>query len=310
MISTSINSSNYFNVLAPQYSISSAKQPVVSEVTLGNIVPAALAIAVVGKTQMDAYQKQWEEAIPAIAQLRNGSQNIAQVQKAAAAEEVHRIKDEIKILMMMRWIGDPKAIARLIAQLAWELASAAHEYASAGGGGTPQESTALADTKAANSGASDTSSNSNQNNSVAADVSAAASGAPTVTGTSDVKELNETFDAASTVPTGAALAAGPRQYLDNLKQQSNADLQNDIAGLQQQSSSADADSEFVKEVRNLASQLKALAKQQVKHVPQAGGQTADVEIANADQAINEVEKIAFSIVVSSMQVSSSVNIFA
>lgn len=320
------NVGNYINLLAQQYSRGSTKQPSVSEAAaLDNISLAApVKAADVLKKQLDAYQKRWADTIHAIAQLRASTQDTSQLKKAAAAEKVKRIKAQIEMLMKMAGVGDPKAIAREIAQLAKELAAAAQEYASAGGGGSPQESTTSADTTAATSnttastsdttsaisGENVTSLNTTQSNSsVAADVSGAASSEPTQSGTSDAKALNATPDAASTASTGVALAEGSRQYQDNLKQQNN-ELQNKIAGLPQKSSGADADSEFAAEVRNLEAKLKALAKLQEMRLHQAGDKTADGEISKINQAISEVEKNVSSIISPSMEAPSPVNIFA
>lgn len=306
MIGISSNSGSYINFLVPRHSSGSAKQPLVSEVVPGNIAPSSPAISDVLQTQMDAYQKHWAEASRAIAQLNTNSQDMAQSKKAAAAQKLERIKEQIKMLMRMGGIGDPKANARQIAQLAKELAAAAQEYASAGGGGSPQQPATSADTATAISGANDTSSNSTQSNSnVATGVSAATSGTPALTGTSG-EILNA--DVVSSPATGAALVDSSGQYQD-MKERSDNNFQNKISGLQQKSSSDDADNKFVTEVRNLAKQLKALAKLQEKRLLQAGVQAADSEMANAIQAINEVEKIATSIA-SSIAVVSSVNVFA
>lgn len=306
MIGISSNSGSYINFLVPRHSSGSAKQPLVSEVVPGNMAPSSPAISDVLQTQMDAYQKHWAEASRAIAQLNTNSQDMAQSKKAAAAQKLERIKEQIKMLMRMGGIGDPKANARQIAQLAKELAAAAQEYASAGGGGSPQQPATSADTVAAISGANDTASNSTQSNSnVATGVSAATSGTPALTGTSG-EILNA--DVVSSPATGAALVDSSGQYQD-MKERSDNNFQNKISGLQQKSSSDDADNKFVTEVRNLAKQLKALAKLQEKRLLQAGVQAADSEMANAIQAINEVEKIATSIA-SSIAVVSSVNVFA
>lgn len=307
MIGISSNSGSYINFLVPRHSSGSAKQPLVSEVVPGNIAPPSPAISDVLQTQMDAYQKHWAEASRAIAQLNTNSQDMAQSKKAAAAQKLERIKEQIKMLMRMGGIGDPKVNARQIAQLAKELAAAAQEYASAGGGGSPQQPATSADTAAAISGANDTASNSTQSNSnVASDVSAATSGAPALSGTSGENSLNA--DVVLLPATGAALVDSSGRYQD-MKERSDNNFQNKIAELQQKSSSDDADNKFVTEVRNLAKQLKALAKLQEKRLLQAGVQAADNEMANAIQAINEVEKIATSIA-SSIAVVSSVNVFA
>lgn len=306
------NAGNYINLLAQQYSRGPAKQPSASVAALDNTGLLAPVKTDVLATQLDAYQKRWADARQAISRLSINAQDTSQLKKAAAADKVRRIKAQIEILMKMGGLGNPKAIAREIAQLAKELAAAAREYASAGGGGTPQEAMTSADTSAAVTGANDTSSSSTQSTgSVAADISAAASSAPALTVTSDAQALNATPDAAaSTAPTDTMLAEGSRQYQDNTKQQNNDELQNKISGLNQKSSGTDADSEFTKEVRNLEEKLKALAKLQEMRLHLAGDQTADGEISKTNQALSEVAKVVSSIISPGMEASSSVNVFA
>ena len=84
-------------------------------------------------SQLTSSMNKWSDAKQAIDKLGNAPQEINQSRKAFAAEVLKRIKEQIRIMMMLT-AGDPKARARQIASLARELAAAAQEYASASGG--------------------------------------------------------------------------------------------------------------------------------------------------------------------------------
>lgn len=63
--------------------------------------------------------------------MKNSKNKLGQEKKAMAAQKIARIKESLKNLKMMQFT-DPKAMARMAARLAKELASAVKEYASAG----------------------------------------------------------------------------------------------------------------------------------------------------------------------------------
>lgn len=63
--------------------------------------------------------------------MKNSKNTLAQQQKAMAHQKVIRLKEALKNLKQMGFM-DPKAVARMTARLARELASAIKEYASAG----------------------------------------------------------------------------------------------------------------------------------------------------------------------------------
>lgn len=234
---------------------------------------------------MDAYQKRWDDASRAIAQLHATPQDTAQEKKAAAAHEIERIKERISMLMRMGNVGNPKANLREIAQLAKELASVAHEYAAASGGGAAT----LAAT-GVNGGAA------------AIPAQMATGMAASTPGVSDQPSVNATAASAS--------IESVRQYQENQKQQLNGEVQGKIAGLQEKSASSDADNKFIAEVRNLVSQLKALGKQQEKRAQQAGGESGESEVAKMNQAISEAMKSVEAISAAGVNMPSPVNLFA
>lgn len=248
--------------------------------------------------QADVLEKRLENGKQAVAQLRTGGSNAAQSKKAAAAEKVNRIKEQIKALKMMG--GDPKAIARQIAQLARELASAAHEYTSAAAGGASAQD--AADPAEASSGAS---------SDKAVTLNVSPSGDPDAgAAASDETGEKDRQDVATTAPSGAILAEGARKYQEAQRQQFVDDLQKKIAELRQKSSAADADRDFAQEVRTLAAQLKALAKQQEQRMRRAGDHSADHDIAQIGQALAEAEKSVSGMAASSMAVTASVSVLA
>jgi hypothetical protein len=67
-----------------------------------------------------------------LASLKSSKTDVAEQRKASAQQKIQRIKEQIKTLRMMSSM-DPKIIARQLAQLSKELASAIKDYASAGG---------------------------------------------------------------------------------------------------------------------------------------------------------------------------------
>lgn len=138
------------------------------------------------RKQLDAMQAQLQQARQAVSQLDASSQQSAQAQKTAAAERVKQIKEQIRMLMMLG--GDPKSMARQIAQLSRELANAARDYAAA--------------SKTSNSGQD-----------------------PVTNNVPDSKTaVNSTSVAADTVPSqaGGSDSAGVKQYQENMKLNSGA----------------------------------------------------------------------------------------
>ena len=82
----------------------------------------------------DALQRQLDDSQSVLAQMEAMKKSLQDAPKADAAQRIARIKEEIRMLQMMG--GDPKTVARRVAQLARELGQAARTYAAAGGSGT------------------------------------------------------------------------------------------------------------------------------------------------------------------------------
>ncbi len=268
---------------------------------MGNPLTPAKSTAI--SKQLDAYFKRLEETKQAIAKLNVMTQDAAQMKKVSAAERVKRIKEQLKMLMSMGMIGDPKANARQIAQLAKELAAAASEYASAGGAGQQNSPAANASTAGAeNNSAAPASAAGNNAGNTAAEISAVAT---------EVAAAGASANASpTTAPAGASLTQGSRQGSDTQTPQPHTALLNKIGELHPKSAASEADRDFAREVRNLAAQLKALAKQQEMRLHLAGDHTADSEIVKIGQAINEIDKVISGIAASSAEAGSAINVFA
>lgn len=212
------------------------------------------------RTEQDAYLKHWEEARQAVAQMKPF--DLGAEQKAAAAQKVQRLKDQIKMLLMMGAAGDPKANARQIARLAKELAVAVHEYASAGGSST-------------------------QN------ATAGSSPQPAASSQNSVQTAQSPADSTATVADASTNTTAPPQSASSTdasgdKQQLRDAMLGVAADIKQKTQESDADRAFIKEVRDLIEKLKALARQQQARIQPGGDQHREVSASFA--AIDEVTK--------------------
>ena len=223
----------------------------------------------------------WSDAKQAIDTLGNATQQISQSRKAIAAELLKRIKEQIRIMMMLTG-GDPKERARQIAMLARELAAAAREYAAASRD-SPQTGEASAVGGAVHSTSSD-----EQDKSAGAVANATGATASTteVAAQPDQNVGQATPDAA---PTTTTSPAEPMPYQPTLAQQGNEQLANRVSGYNQTSSVSKEDQEFALEIRKLAAQIKTLAKQNEARTHKGQDQSTERETANTNEALKEVE---------------------
>lgn len=235
------------------------------------------------KAQQDA--RRADEARFAAAQLSPASRNAET--KAAAAQRVQQIKDQIRMLTMMGGVGNPRANARQIAQLARELAAAAHEYASAGG--TPADTYS---TPAASTGGAAASPPAAAPTAATSEAAPAANTAPTAAAPSANATATPTA-----APTETETAATDE---DSAQDAGKSGLQGLVQGTNPASA---ADQAFIREVRDLAEKLKALARQQQARM-QPGEPNGDLSATR--QAIDEIGKALSDIAAQPP----SVNIFA
>lgn len=214
-------------------------------------------------TEADSLERKLANAKQAAAQLSVMSKGMAKSHKADAAEKVKRIKAEIQAIRMAG--GDPKAVARRVAQLARELASAAHEYAAAGGGARAQAS--------ADSGPQSQ--------------TAAAGAQPVATAATASAEAAATSSSTESDTQHSSTEAG-QQSPDEAKAQFMSGLERRLSEMNETAEEARADQEFIQEVRSLAAQLKALAKQQEAKLRQMREQPDNT--SDFAQAMAEIEK--------------------
>lgn len=205
---------------------------------------------------------------------------MAQSKKELAAKNITRIKEQIKILKMMG--GDPKVIARQIAQLAGELASAVREYSSGAGGG-------VSTTDVASSGLLTTGAN---------DPVMAATNASDSAVTGDTVAMSDNGSKTSNVAEDAAASALPTATLtestvqrnDISKQKLKADILQIVGKTDQQFSEAKANQEFINEVRSLTVQIKSLAEQQKHRLHKTGNQSSNQDFTKINQSLEDIER--------------------
>jgi len=73
-----------------------------------------------------------KSAVTALESLKKSRTSVIEERKAAARQKIEQIKARIR-MMRMSMPADPKAAAKMVAQLARELGAAVKAYASAGG---------------------------------------------------------------------------------------------------------------------------------------------------------------------------------
>lgn len=282
------------SILAQQF----AKRTVQPANPRGNSpAPASPASAQAAQTSPNAaiaeLMNKWKDAQQAIEGMSNATQDIGQSRKAAAAEMVRRIKEQLRIMMSMMAGMDPKARARQIAQMARELAAAVREYAAASGG-SAQESVSVT----ADSGAS------RNDNAASSDSAGSASGV----------SASETAPSTGTAPEAnaesAATAAAPATEATGTPQQPGVAIRDKLAEYSQNAASPDAtaDQEFIAEVKKLAAQLKALAKQNDVQSPKNPEKSTGRETASTQEALKEVERGLASIETVTPAATASINV--
>lgn len=244
----------------------------------------------------DALKRRMEESQSLTTQMEALRRGMKQAPKADAAQRVARIKEEIRLLRTMG--GDPKMVARRIAQLARELGQAARAYAAAGGmGGDAATPTPTAQDHGASPGVG-------TNASVAsAGIANGANGAGPVS-------LNTSPNAADAPPNMAfGMGGGPSDptggaptvpsagtstheaKLDGYHQAHLAELRDKAGASAARAGEAEGDRAFRDEVRSLIEKLKQLARQVAQQLKEAGeGENPD--LASARQGLADAEKAA------------------
>jgi len=272
----------------------------------------------------DDIKKKMDSADQVVAELRTGKIKEMKQRKQEAVEKIKRIKQEIQMLKTMG--GDPKMLARRIAQLAKELAQAAREYASAtasANDAASQDGTQTANTAAGTSGTAVSMLNdatglggSDGISAAAVDPSvgtsevpanASADDASTPNGASPAVSQDEKDESASDSSQsgtansqGVSLGEGLKQYQEAQRQKLVGDVESIAADIKQKTAEAEADRQFAQDVRNISAMLKAMAQQLKQRLHRAGDYTADQDFTKIDKALAEAEKSVASLGASTM----------
>lgn len=256
---------SYQSILVQQFAKTSARP--VSTVTSAASVSTGIAAQnpAGANSPTSSVLNKWNDALQAINSLGNATREINQSKKAFAAEMLRRIKEQIRMLMMLS-VGDPKSRARQIAILAKELAAAVREYTSTSGDAGQASATAQDSSGAA---------------ALPADAVDAAGGT-TAAAEQSTPDVSAT---AAETPTAAFQATAAQQTSELLGSK--------LAEYSRATSAADSaskeDREFAMEVRKLAAQLKALAKQNEVRSRKGGDESTEPETAVTEEALREIE---------------------
>lgn len=226
---------------------------------IGSLFPAAPTAKPEATTAREQRQQaladaKLNDARAAVESLKARTSNASEEKKAAAKKKIEQIKARLQMLQMAM-IGDPKGGARMAAQLAKELGAAVKAYAAAGG-------------STAGLGAAPT-------------PSVAAGGEPTEAAPEGATEAEA--QPAMTEDAGADEGAETAKPSNPYQQAVDA-AQARMAELARRSGERQADRETLDEVKRLAAQIKALARQAVnKDAPEAD--EADRAVAHMDREI-------------------------
>lgn len=224
-----------------------------------------------------------KDAQSALQTLSTTKSTASDEKKAAAKQKVEEIKARIRMLKMAM-PSDPRMAARMSAQLARELGAAVKAYAAAGGAATGMAPSTVA---ASEGTASDAASSSGTADIDARDA-AAAEGAATAP---EVKpDTNADTGAASgETKDGKDASAESRAAEDPYRKIIAA--QEERAAIQsRQNESKRADSEFMTDVKRLATELKSIIAQAASKARQKSGGGSDPEVQAAQKAAAEMEK--------------------
>lgn len=216
-----------------------------------------------------------KEAKAALETMRQQSSSAADQRKAAARKKVEDLKARIQMLKMSM-PSDPKAAARMVAQLARELGAAVKAYGGAGGSMTDLASGASATVPAAEGQANTSEAQASVQDEPSADIAAEESGD------------NESASATISDPDAKATPTDPYRKAIETQQSQTADQARKAEGVK-------ADSEFVTTVKGLMSDLKAMAKKADADAKRSGENGSDADAANSaldavDSQVNEVAR--------------------
>jgi hypothetical protein len=232
--------------------------------------PVDALVAKMTPEQQAKYKQAQAGLQQTLQQLKTSTQNSNAERKANAAQKIAQIKAQLQMVRLMA-ATDPKAAARMAAQLSRELAAAVREYTGSSGGADVGASAANA--SSANSPVVD--------DAVVTEDSNTAGSTTTVTATTS-EETTKTDD------TAPSAADKDQEQRDKYREGLNAQ----IAHIQEQAGKIQADVEFKKMVHEMVNQLRSVMEQ-AKRAQQRDGKKEpgfDEDISNGVRALKDVEK--------------------
>jgi len=200
-----------------------------------------------------------------IEQLRSSQKDANERRKEAARQKVERLKAEIAALRMMA-SSDPEAVARQAARLARELSAAAKEYAAAGGSAN-SITTAVSIGPAAPTVAEPTQDSTQTSRSI-----------PTDTETGTVADTQSEKPAHQDAPT-----------TDDDRTAFREKINEQIADAQKQFASTTEDETFIRTVRHLMNELKAIIKNAQLKIQLENGTSSDRNVEDAEKALRDTQ---------------------
>lgn len=212
-----------------------------------------------------------KSAVTALESLKKSRTSIIEERKAAARQKIEQIKARIR-MMRMSMPADPKAAAKMVAQLARELGAAVKAYASAGG--------AMSDIGGgASQGTGNTAS---ATDATATDASGGETVASGAAATAETGEIPPSAETAGKGPEDARRDDPYRQALDR--------QQADTADQARKTSETQADKDLMAEVKKLVRELKSMLRQsaQTSSTPEKGP-LSDQDAREAEKALASVE---------------------
>lgn len=218
-------------------------------------------------TRSDSLYKKWDEGRQALDALARAPDELRQSRKAFAAEMIRRIKEQLKHLLMIG--GDARANARQIALLARQLAAAAQEYAAALDGPRSADTASTDSAPLAQAVGATPEQSAEPAEATAATTTAAPATAAPAPATNSGTTSEQTTTDNQTLQTEAGARNKVAAYTDNL---------------------SDADRDFIREVKKLAAQLKALAKLNDVSPRRDTPQSTAPATESTEEALKEVEK--------------------
>jgi len=213
----------------------------------------------------EALRKEQAQVRELIEQLRSSQKDVNERRKEAARQKVERLKAEIAALRMMA-SSDPEAVARQAARLARELSAAAKEYAAAGGSAN-SITTAVSIGPAAPTAAEPTQDSTQTSTSIPTDTETG-----TVADTQSEKPAHQ--DASTTDDDRTA-------FREKINEQ--------IADAQKQFASTTEDETFIRTVRHLMNELKAIIKNAQLKIQLESGTSSDRNVEDAEKALRDTQ---------------------